>query len=215
MPSIEQEPIYDVYCIGRRQYQRFLNNLFWDILMAQLVASMSGVVLGRVIMVVGSNIVRGKIFTVSIGSADSLYISVFIYRMNLHQFLILCSSKAMMFVKLYFCTSDIYLISLVSLDPSGFHLRTEKMPSIEQVPIYDVYCIGRRQYQRFLNNLLWDILVVQLVASMSGVVLGQVIMVVGSNLVRGKIFTVSIGSADSLYISVFIYRMNLHQVLIL
>ena len=31
--------------------------------------------------------------------------------------------KAMMFVKLYFRTSDIYLISLVSLDPSGFHLR--------------------------------------------------------------------------------------------
>ena len=34
-------------------------------------------------------------------------------------------SKAMMFVKLYFRTSDIYLISLVSLDPSGFHLRTK------------------------------------------------------------------------------------------
>ena len=32
---------------------------------------------------------------------------------------------AMMFVKLYFRTSDIYLISLVSLDPSGFHLRTK------------------------------------------------------------------------------------------
>ena len=31
----------------------------------------------------------------------------------------------MMFVKLYFRTSDIYLISLVSLDPSGFHLRTK------------------------------------------------------------------------------------------
>ena len=37
----------------------------------------------------------------------------------------LCSSKAMMFVKVYFHTSDIYLISLVSLDPSGFHLRTK------------------------------------------------------------------------------------------
>ena len=53
------------------------------------------------------------------------YIYIFIYCMNLHQFLILCSSKAMMFVKLYFRTSDIYLISLVSLDPSGFHLRTK------------------------------------------------------------------------------------------
>ena len=70
-------------------------------------------------------IYRGKKFTASIGSVDSLYPSVFIYCLNLHQFLILCSSKAMMFVKLYFRTSDIYLISLVSLDPSGFHLRTK------------------------------------------------------------------------------------------
>ena len=88
--------------------------------MAQLVALMSGVVLGGVAEVVGSNLARGKIFTASIGSVDSLYPSVFIYCLNLHQFLILCSSKAMMFVKLYFRTSDIYLISLVSLDPSGF-----------------------------------------------------------------------------------------------
>ena len=93
--------------------------------MAQLVASMSGVVLGGVVEVVGSYLVRGKILTASIGSVDSLYPSVFIYCLNLHQFLILCSSKAMMFVKLHFRTSDIYLISLVSLDPSGFHLRTK------------------------------------------------------------------------------------------
>ena len=83
------------------------------------------IVLGGVAEVVGSNLARGKIFTASIGSVDSLYPSVFIYCLNLHQFLILCSSKAMMFVKLYFRTSDIYLISLVSLDPSGFHLRTK------------------------------------------------------------------------------------------
>ena len=93
--------------------------------MAQLVASMSGVVPGRVVMVVGSNLAGGKIFTAYIGSVDLLYPSIFIYCVNLHQFLILCSSKAMMFVKLYFCTYDIYLISLVSLDPSGFHLRTK------------------------------------------------------------------------------------------
>ena len=36
--------------------------------MAQLVASMCGVVLGGVVNVVGSNIARGKIFTASIGS---------------------------------------------------------------------------------------------------------------------------------------------------
>ena len=66
-------------------------------------------------MVVGSNLARVQIITASIGSVDSQYLSVFIYCLNLHQFLVLCSSKAMMFVKLYFRTSDINLISLVSL----------------------------------------------------------------------------------------------------
>ena len=47
--------------------------------MAQLVASVSGVVLGSVSEVVGSNLSRGKIFTASIGSDDSLYPSVYIY----------------------------------------------------------------------------------------------------------------------------------------
>ena len=93
--------------------------------MAQLVAWASGVVLGGVAEVVGSNLVRGKICTACIDSVDSLYPSVFINCLNLHQFLILCSWKAMMYVKLYFRTSDIYLISLVSLDPSAFHLRTK------------------------------------------------------------------------------------------
>ena len=102
MPSIEKEPIYDVYCISRRQHERFLNILFWDVSVAQMVASMSSVVLGGVIMVVSWNLFRGKIFTASIGSVDSLYLSVFTYCMNLHQFMILCSSKAMLFVKLYF-----------------------------------------------------------------------------------------------------------------
>ena len=43
--------------------------------MAQLVASMSGVVLGGVVMVVGSNLARVKIFTASIGSIYSLCLS--------------------------------------------------------------------------------------------------------------------------------------------
>ena len=80
MPSIEKEPINDVNCISRCQYQRFLNILFGDVSVAQLVASMSGVVLGGVVMVMGSNLARGKIFTTSIGSAISLYL----YCMNLH-----------------------------------------------------------------------------------------------------------------------------------
>ena len=47
--------------------------------MAQLVASVSGVVLGGVAEVVGSNLARGKIFTASIGSVGSLYDSVYTY----------------------------------------------------------------------------------------------------------------------------------------
>ena len=73
--------------------------------MAQLIAAVSGVVLGGVAEVVGSILARGKIFTASIGSVDSLYPSVFNYFLNLHQFLILCCSKAMIFVKLYLRTS--------------------------------------------------------------------------------------------------------------
>ena len=46
--------------------------------MAQLVASMSCVVLGGVVMVVGSNLARGKIFTASINSVDSLCLYVYI-----------------------------------------------------------------------------------------------------------------------------------------
>ena len=46
--------------------------------MAQLVVSAAGVVLGGVAEVLGSNLARGKIFTASIGSVDSLYPSVYI-----------------------------------------------------------------------------------------------------------------------------------------
>ena len=45
--------------------------------MAQLVASASGVMLGGVAEVVGSNLARGKIFTASIGSVDSLYVYIY------------------------------------------------------------------------------------------------------------------------------------------
>ena len=46
--------------------------------MAQLVASASGVVLGGVAEVVGLNLARGKIFTASLGSVDSLYPYIYI-----------------------------------------------------------------------------------------------------------------------------------------
>ena len=72
MPSIEKEPIYDVYFISHRKDQRFLNILSGYVSVAQLVASMSGVVLGGVVMVVGSNLARGKILTALNGSVDIL-----------------------------------------------------------------------------------------------------------------------------------------------
>ena len=57
----------------------------------------------------------------------------------------------------------------------------------------------------------------QLVASMYSVVLCGVVMVVGSNFAGGKIFTASIGSVDSLYLSLYIYifmdfRLNVFQI---
>ena len=55
---------------------------------------MSGVVLGGVVEVLDSKHKRAKIFTASVGTVDLLYLSVFIFCVNLHQFLILCSSKA-------------------------------------------------------------------------------------------------------------------------
>ena len=110
-------------CINRPLSLLAMSGLLTQILL--YIASVSGVVLGGVAEVMGFNLARGKIFTASIGSVDSVYPSVLIYCLNLHQFLILCSSKAMVFVKLYFRTSDIYLISLVSLDPPGFHLQTK------------------------------------------------------------------------------------------
>ena len=46
--------------------------------MAQLVASMSGEVLSGIVMVVGSNLARGKLFIAYIGSVDSLYIPLYL-----------------------------------------------------------------------------------------------------------------------------------------
>ena len=71
--------------------------------------------------------------------------------MNMHQFLILCSSKAMMFVKLYFPTSDIYLISLVSLDPSGFPIISSvKFPYVSSKVLLTQRLIeGKVKYRVF------------------------------------------------------------------
>ena len=63
-------PLMYIYCIGRRQYQRYSNMLFWGCL--------SGAV-GSVDVLCSSNLARDEIFTASIGSVDSLYLSVYIY----------------------------------------------------------------------------------------------------------------------------------------
>ena len=57
--------------------RRFTWNIklaFGDVSVLQLVASMSSVVLSGVVQAVGSNLARGKIFRVSIGSALHIYI---------------------------------------------------------------------------------------------------------------------------------------------
>ena len=71
--------IYIALCIGRRQYQCYLNILFLDVSVAQLVASMSGVVLGGVVEVVGSNLARVQLFSV-------YYITLYLSTVNLPQF---------------------------------------------------------------------------------------------------------------------------------
>ena len=166
-------------------------------------------------MVVGSNLARGKIFTASIDSVDSLYPSVFIYCLKLHQFLILCSSKAMMFVKLYFHTSDIYLFHLHPWIHQAFTCERNRCHPLKKNQIYDVTASVVVNISASWTSFFGDVSVAQLIASVSGVVLGGVAEVVGSNLARGKIFTASVGSVDSLYPSVFIYCLNLHQFLIL
>ena len=68
------------------------NILYWGCLSGAVgSAIMSGVVLGGVVEVVGSNLARGKIFTASIGSVDSLNPSVYIY---IYIYLYMCNLKS-------------------------------------------------------------------------------------------------------------------------
>ena len=178
MGYIEKEPIYDVYCIGRRWDALKRNEyatcsalvvvnisapwafLFGDVSVAQLEASMSGVVLGGVVEVVGSNLAGGKLFTESVGSVDSLHLSVFI----LYKWDALKRNQN---------TRDTTCTALVVVKISAIW-----------------------------TSFFEDVSVAQLVASMSGDVLGVVVEVVGSNLAGGKLFTASVGSVDLLYPSV-------------
>ena len=106
----------------------------------------------------------------------------------------------MMFVKSYFRTSDIYLISLVSLDPSGFRLRTNRCHALKRNQYTTCTSLVVVTISAIWTFFFGDVSVAQLVASMSDVVQGGVVEIVGSNRARGKTFTASMGSVDSLYI---------------
>ena len=44
---------------------------------------------------------------------------------------------------------------MYSLNPAGFHWRTEQMLDIRKNSIYDVYCISLYLYQCYSSNLFW------------------------------------------------------------
>ena len=70
--------------------------------------------LGGVAEVVSSNPRWAiKIFFSIFGIVDLLYLSISIFIINLYHFLILCSSKVLLFRNYISLTSNIYLISLV------------------------------------------------------------------------------------------------------
>ena len=59
----KEELKYDVYCISRYLYQRYSNNLYWGVLIAQLVEVTDSAVLGGVAEVASSILAVGqKIF---------------------------------------------------------------------------------------------------------------------------------------------------------
>ena len=55
MRRIRKNSINDVYCISLYLYQRYLNNLFWVVSIAQLVEMTDSAVLGGVAKFVSSN----------------------------------------------------------------------------------------------------------------------------------------------------------------
>ena len=95
----------------------------------------------------------------------------------------------MMFVKLYLRTSDIYLITLVSLDPSneidGMHLNRANIRRVLHKPSSISVLLEHPFLGGFLSGAVGS---VDVWCSAR-----RVIEVVGLNLARGQIFTASIG----------------------
>ena len=85
MRCIRKNSIYDVYCISQYLYQRYSNNLFGVVSIAQLVEVTDSAVLGSVAEVVSSN--------PTVGHKN---IFQHLLALNLYQFLFLCSSKVLL-----------------------------------------------------------------------------------------------------------------------
>ena len=97
MRRISKNSIDDVYCISRYLYQRYSNNLFGVVSIAQLVEVTDSAVLGVVAEVVSPNPTVGhKIFSAFTGIVDLLYLSISIFIINLYQFLIQCCSEVLL-----------------------------------------------------------------------------------------------------------------------
>ena len=90
MRRICKNSIDDVCCISRYLYQRYSNNFFGVVSIAQLVEVMDSAVLGGVAEVASSNprwVI--KYFSAFTGIVDLFYLSISIFIINLYQFLIL------------------------------------------------------------------------------------------------------------------------------
>ena len=116
--------MYDVYYIGHRQYQCYLNLLLWGCLSGAFGSVDVWCSARRVVEVVGSNLARGKIFTASIGSVDLLYPSVFIYCVNLHQFCEIIFSH--LYLSNFTCIFGSTSISFKN-EKDGMHLNRTNM----------------------------------------------------------------------------------------
>ena len=97
--------------------------------MAQLVALMSGVVQGGVAEVVGSNLARGKIFTASIGSVDSLYHSVYIYtsKVRIKRYIegVTINNYCMFEANHLFCAIYIYILYFIKFPLYSYMLKVQ------------------------------------------------------------------------------------------
>ena len=96
MRRISKNSIDDACCISRYLYQRYSNNLFGVVSIAQLVEVTDSAVVGGVAEVVSSNPRWAmKYFAAFTGVVELLYLSISIFIINLYQFLNLCSSKVL------------------------------------------------------------------------------------------------------------------------